>query len=93
MAKKLNIRQFGKKRKTVNRKGVGPIGFVFLFIFLLVMYPFVIAPQLTQAGKNAIASGATGLEAFLWTNLNLWVILTLVIVVAIYYAMGGGARQ
>lgn len=76
----------------MNRKGFGPIGFVFLFIFLIVMYPFVFAPMFTQAGKNAVASGATGLEAFLWTNLNLWVILTLVIIVAIYYAMGGGSR-
>ena len=77
----------------VGRKGVGPIGFVLLFIMLLVMYPFVIAPLNTQVCANAIASGTTGLESFLWCNLNLWEILTLIIIAAIYYAMGGGGNQ
>lgn len=74
----------------MNKKGIGPVGFVFLFLTLLFMYPFVFAPMFRQAGENAVASGATGLEAFLWMNLNLWVILTLLLVAGVYYAIGGG---
>lgn len=76
----------------MNKKGFGPVGFIFLFLFLLIFYPFVFAPMFNLAGANAIDSGATGLEAFLWNNINLLVILTLLIIAAIYYSLGGGAR-
>ena len=76
----------------LGRKGFGPIGFIFLFLFLIFLYPFVFAPMFTQAGNNAILAGATGLDAFLWRNLNLWVILTLVIIAAVYWALGGGNK-
>lgn len=77
----------------MNNKGIGTIGFIFLFLVLLFMYPFVFAPLFNQAGQNAIDSGATGLEAFLWTNLNLWVILTLILVAGVYYAIAGGNNR
>ena len=76
-----------------SRKGeVGPIGFIFLFAFLLFMYPFVIAPQLFLAGQNAIASGATGLDAFLWSNLNLWVIIVFILILLVYLRLSGGGQ-
>lgn len=68
---------------------LGPIGFIILFGFLLLLYPFTIAPMMTLAGENAVAGGATGLEAFAWMNLNLWIILTLVLVVCVYFYLGG----
>ena len=73
-----------------NRKGYGIVGFIFLFGFLLIMWPLILAPMFTQAGQNAIAAGATGLDAFLWTNLNLWFGLTILVVALIYTAFGGG---
>lgn len=73
-----------------NRRGYGIVGFIFLFGFLLIMWPLILAPMFTQAGIEAVAHGATGLEAFLWTNLNLWFGLTLLIVMLIYTAFGGG---
>jgi len=74
----------------MDRRGIGPVGFVMLFIALLVMYPFVIAPMMTLAGENAVDGGAVGLEAFLWMNLNLWIILVLILVVCVYFYLGGG---
>jgi len=74
----------------MNRRGYGIIGFVFLFILLLIMWPFIIAPLFNQAGVNAVASGATGLEAFFWTNLNLWFFFTLIIIVVVFMRLGGG---
>jgi hypothetical protein len=71
------------------RGGFGPIGFIILFLILLFMYPFVFAPMFTQAGDNAIAAGATGLEAFGWRYLNVWVILTLLFVAGVYFYLGG----
>lgn len=75
----------------MNRKGYGALGFVFLFALLIFMWPFVLAPMFRVAGENAVASGATGLEAFLWTNINLWFFLCLVIVVIVYFRFGGDA--
>lgn len=74
----------------MNRRGYGIVGFVFLFILLLIMWPFVLAPLFNQAGANAISNGATGLEAFFWNNINLWFFLTLLIVVIIYMRFGSG---
>lgn len=76
----------------MNRRGIGPIGFVMLFITLLVMYPFVIAPVLSVAGQEAVNNGATGLSAFVWMNLNLWIILTLVLVACVYFYLGGNSE-
>lgn len=73
----------------MNRRGFGAIGFVFLFVLLVIMWPFVLAPLFNQAGENALASGATGLEAFLWTNINLWFFFILVVVVFVYLRYGG----
>ena len=73
----------------MNNRGFGAIGFVFLFILLVIMWPFVLAPLFNTAGENAIANGATGLGAFLWSNINLWFFFILVIVVTVYLRYGG----
>lgn len=73
----------------MNRRGYGAIGFLFLFATLLFMWPYVFAPMFALAGQNAVNSGATGLEAFLWTNLNLWFFVLLFLIVLIYFRLGG----
>lgn len=73
----------------MNQRGFGAIGFVFLFALLLAMWPFVLAPLFNLAGENAIANGATGLEAFVWSNINLWFFFILMIVVVVYMRYGG----
>lgn len=73
-----------------NRRGYGIFGFVILLIFLIIMWALFIGKYFSLAGDNAIASGATGLEAFLWTHINLWFFLTLLIVCVIYLRFSGG---
>ena len=73
----------------MNKRGYGVFGFVLLFLLLLVMWPFILAPMFTLAGQNAIANGATGIEAFLWTNINLWFFFALLIIIIIYIRFSG----
>jgi hypothetical protein len=54
------------------------------------MWAIFLSTYLSLAGDNAIAAGATGLEAFLWTNLNLWVFFCFIIVAIVYIRLGGG---
>lgn len=72
-----------------SKKGFGALGFIILFLLLIVMWIFLLAPLLSFAGTNAVASGATGMEAFFWNNLNLWVFFALFIVLIIYLRGGG----
>jgi hypothetical protein len=73
-----------------NNKGFGIIGFIFLFVLLIVMWALILAPLFNTAGANAIANGATGLEAFFWNNINLWFFLCLLLVAVIYLRLAGG---
>lgn len=73
-----------------SRKGFGILGFIFLFILLIVMWAFIFAPMFQLAGQQAIANGATGIEAFLWNNINLWFFLCLLVIAAIYFRLSGG---
>lgn len=73
-----------------NRKGYGALGFAILYIFLWIMWPLVFASYFSLAGQNAVASGATGIDAFFWTNLNLWFFFCLIIVGIVYLRFGGG---
>lgn len=75
--------------KQLGRKGYGVFGFAILFIFLIIMWALFIGKFFSLAGTQAVESGATGLEAFLWTNLNVWFFLTLVVVAIIYLRFGG----
>jgi hypothetical protein len=76
----------------MNRHG-GIISFTILFFFLVfIMWPFVLAPLLGVGGDQATASGATGLDGFIWNNWNLWFFLIFIIVGAVYFTFGGGQR-
>lgn len=59
------------------RKGQsGIIGFFFLLAIFVVMWALFLAAWLAQIGADAITTNSlTGLEAFIWGNLNLWVLL------------------
>lgn len=66
--------------KFKNKKG-GLIGFTFLLLLFLVLFIFVLSPYLSVAGELAILSGATGVEAFFYSNLILLVVLFLIIAI------------
>ncbi len=69
----------------LNRRGMGPIAFILLMLFLVfIMWPVVIAPLFNTAGNEAVASGATGLDAFVWSNWNLWFFVMIVVVIVAY---------
>lgn len=72
-----------------SRRGAGLIGFIFLFVFIVLMWIFVFSEMFSFAGNAALAGGATGFSGFLWANLNLLFFLCLVIVVAVYFNLGG----
>lgn len=75
-----------------DKRGVGPIGFILLMLFLVfIMWPFVLAPLFGVSGGLATASGATGLDAFVWNNWNLWFFFIVLIVIAVYFTFGGNS--
>ena len=72
----------------------GQLGII-LFIFLLLLFIIIWASWLggfinTQVAIWLAESGSTGLEAFLISNLNLWIGLILLIVIAWSVLRGGG---
>ena len=75
--------------RRLDRKGFGALGFAMLYIFLWIMWPLVFAHMFSIAGENAVAAGATGIEAFFWMNINLWFFFCLIIVGFIYLRFGG----
>lgn len=64
-----------------SRKGqVGPVGSIILFMFFLVNYFIWLSAWLDVVGTNYITvTGAVGVEAFFYANLNLWVILIMIL--------------
>lgn len=58
----------------------GPVGFIFFVIFFLILWFVWIGGWLSEVGQTAIIqNGLTGIEAFFYANLNLWVGLALVL--------------
>jgi hypothetical protein len=56
----------------MNKKAISPITvFIYAGVFI-VFWIFLIAPLLNFSGQSAISSGnLTGIDALLWSNLNL----------------------
>jgi len=60
----------------MNKKGSGIIGYFFILLIFCTLWAFFLADLLATFGAEAIANNnLTGLEAFIWGNLNLWVLL------------------
>ena len=71
-------------------KKAGVIGFaIYLFMFII-FWIFFLSKLMTLAGTEYIRNnGATGLEAFFYANLNLWVLVGIVLSVLAYGVLGG----
>lgn len=79
----------------MNKKGQGGILSLFfvLGVFILV-WVFFLAAWLAQIGADAITTNSlTGLEAFLWGNLNLWVLVGVIALGAGGLFFATGAQQ
>lgn len=55
----------------MNKKALTPLSVLFVDIVLIMLWALVLAEQLNYWGQQAINSNSlTGIEAFLWANLN-----------------------
>lgn len=61
----------------VNRKGQqGILGFFVILGVFVVLWALFIGSWVAQIGADAIVTNnMTGFEAFIWGNLNLWILL------------------
>lgn len=59
-----------------NKRGLGIITFYFLLAVFVAVWALFLGEWLAQIGADAIATNSlSGVEAFVWGNLNLWVLL------------------
>lgn len=60
--------------------GEGPIAFIFGVLVFLFLWFIWIGRWIAEAGQNAITNaGMTGMEAFFYANLNVWVLIGLIL--------------
>jgi hypothetical protein len=77
----------------VNKKAqTGIIAWIFSLVLFLLFWFVYLGGLLNQIGQNAIIdNNLTGLEAFAYANLNLWVALVLLLAL-FFFATFGGSR-
>lgn len=77
-----------------NNGQTGIIGFFFVLVIFIIMWALFLASWLSQIGSGAIINNSlTGLEAFIWGNLNLWVLLGVLGAGAMGVFFVGGSQQ
>ena len=70
----------------MNKKGKSVIGFFFSIVAFVFLWIIWLAKYLSILGQNLIVSyGATGVEAWTYANLNLFILIGLIILI-----IGGG---
>ena len=75
-----------------NKAQQGPIGFFFIVIVFVILWFTWIGGWLAQVGDTAInQDGLTGIEAFFYANLNLWVFIGLILGILGFLYFGGGS--
>ena len=76
----------------MNKKGmVGPVGAIFLFIFFLIIWFVWLGSWVNTVGQMAITEGgATGVEAFFYANLNVFIFIAMILGVMGFIYFGGG---
>ena len=74
----------------MNKKAVGPIGAILLFMVFLAMWFIWLGAWINTVGDGAIAAGATGIEAFFYANLNFFVFICMILGVMGWIYFGGG---
>ena len=64
----------------MNKRGTGPIGFIILEIFFVINWALWLGTFINSTMQTIISTNSlTGLEAFLFANMNLWIFIILVI--------------
>ena len=69
----------------------GPIAFIFMVVVFLRLWFIWIGGWLGDVGEQAIIDGSlSGVEAFFYANLNLWVSIGLILGIIGYMYFGAG---
>lgn len=74
------------------RAQTGPIGFILMVLVFMIIWFVWIGKWLVEVGQTAIIDGGlTGIEAFFYANLNVWVMISLIlgIIGYMYWASSG----
>ena len=76
----------------MNKKAyAGPIAFIFTLLVFIFIWLIWIGKWLTEVGQQAIIDGSlTGIEAFFYANLNLWLFIALTLGTIGYMYFAGG---
>lgn len=62
------------------KKGVGPIGAIFLFIVFLILWFVFLAGFVNEMAQNAVVTNdLTGIEAFFLNNLNFVILIFMIL--------------
>lgn len=73
-----------------NKRGVGPIGAIMLFIVFVVIWFVWLAGWVAQVGATAVAENSlTGIEAFAFENLNLFIMIFMILGMMGWMYFGG----
>lgn len=73
-----------------NKKGVGQIGAIMLFIVFVVMWFMWLGGWVADVGATAVAdNGLTGIEAFAFENLNLCIMIFMILGMMAWMYFGG----
>lgn len=62
-------------------RGQTPFTLFFLLIVFIILWALFLARFFADSGDRAIQNGAVGVEAFLWSNLNFWIFICVVILI------------
>lgn len=74
----------------MNKRGQtgGLIGFILVEAIFVINWAIWLGALIASIGTSAVANGATGLEAFLWSNLNLAIFFFLLLVNLLVFSLG-----
>lgn len=73
-----------------DKRGIGPIGAIMLFIVFIVMWFVWLGGWVSQVGQTVVTENSlTGIEAFAFENLNLLIMVALVLGMLGWMYFGG----
>lgn len=75
-----------------SKKAITPLTIIMWYAIAAVFYIFICAPIMNHVAQDAIVSGqATGIEAFMFANLNIFIfVFSLIACFGMMYFVGGG---
>ena len=71
-----------------NKRGQTVVTFFFVVLVFIIMWIGFLGKYLNMIGQQAISTGATGLEAWAYGNLNLFVFIGLMLLIIMYNKFG-----